>query len=227
VGDTRTCLPRRTRVGLFRRGAAATAPALATLLALTSPTATTGLGGGAATGPLLATALVRGRHGVSSPGVQQALLPAVTACRRRGGPGITPRRQRQPGPRFPRRVHARRGAASSSSESSMRRGRTCPARQRTLRTSDGTRGRLIGREDAEPAGLLQSASVETSVARSLMTKLHDAARRSRWSSRAWNSCASAKSTPVDQAKVMRPEMAIIPSRSRQFAGRSYSQPRVV
>ena len=50
---------------------------------------------------------------------------------------------------------------------------------------------------------------------------------SRRSSRPWNSCASAKSTPVDQAKVMSPEIAIIPSRSRHFTGRSYSQPSVV
>ena len=43
----------------------------------------------------------------------------------------------------------------------------------------------------------------------------------------WNSFASVKSTPVDQAKVSSPVIEIMPSNSRQFNGKLYLLPTVV
>jgi [ribosomal protein S5]-alanine N-acetyltransferase len=72
-------------------------------------------------------------------------LPAVTACGRSAARGITPPGQRQTGPAIPPvRAQESRGPAARTSGSWANLGRTCPASERAVRTSDWKRGALIG-----------------------------------------------------------------------------------
>ena len=114
------------RTGLLCGVARAESPASAALLAGAAGAATAGLGSGAATGPLLAVALVPGRHGVSPRLLQQVVLPAVDDWQRRAGRGMTPGAQIQggaPGARAQAVSTPRRTSAGSS----MKCGTTWPA----------------------------------------------------------------------------------------------------